>query len=97
MNKGIMPDSDDPVKTPIETEDAPKTVAELTDAEYHELSDAYLEYLVSELERVAEAQEGVDVEFSVRQPLLPVLNLTLRLAPLLTTSRPECSPSHSPT
>lgn len=64
--KGILPHTDDPAPPNVE-DNAPKAVpAELTDGEYHEVADAYLEVILSRLEEIAEKDEGVDVEYSVR-------------------------------
>lgn len=63
--KGILPDSSDP--TPPNVQDhAPKPVpAELTDEEYHELADEYLEVVLAQVEAMAEKNEAVEVEYSV--------------------------------
>lgn len=67
-SRGIMPDTDDPHGKASEPPAAPVSmnVAELSDGEYHELSDKYLDTVVSKLEEVQEQREGWDVEFSVR-------------------------------
>lgn len=64
--KGILPHSDDPAPPNVQASDAKAVPALLTDAEYHEVADAYLEVILSRLEELAEKDEGVDVEYSVR-------------------------------
>lgn len=43
-------------------------VAELSDSEYHELADEYLETVLTEFEKLQDTREDLDVEFSVRPP-----------------------------
>ncbi|TDZ67860.1 Frataxin-like protein [Colletotrichum trifolii] len=62
--RGIMPDTDDPQPKPHPQEEVKTSVAELTDAEYHDLADAYLDTVVTKLEEIQDAREGVDVEFA---------------------------------
>lgn len=38
--------------------------AHLTDAEYHEVADSYLEVILSELETLADKNEAIEVEYS---------------------------------
>ncbi|KAH6680033.1 frataxin [Plectosphaerella plurivora] len=65
-NRGIMPDTDDPHGKAVETPESPASmsIAELSDSEYHELADQYLDVVVSKLEEAQEKREGWDVEFS---------------------------------
>ena len=44
--------------------------AEITDAQYHELSDEYLENLLSKFEAAQDERDTLDVEYSV-SPILP--------------------------
>ncbi|GJC89819.1 frataxin, mitochondrial [Colletotrichum liriopes] len=62
--RGIMPDTDDPKVKDTPKDDVKMNVVELTDAEYHELSDAHLETIVTQLEELADAREGIDVEYA---------------------------------
>ncbi|GKT44683.1 frataxin, mitochondrial [Colletotrichum spaethianum] len=62
--RGIMPDTDDPKVKETPKDDVKMNVVELTDAEYHELSDAHLETIVTQLEELADAREGIDVEYA---------------------------------
>lgn len=64
--KGILPHSDDPAPPNVQDNEPKAVPAELTDSEYHEVADAYLEVILSRLEDLAEKDEGVDVEYSVR-------------------------------
>lgn len=66
QSKGILPHTDDPAPPNVEANDPKAVPAELTDGEYHEVADAYLEVILSRLEEIAEKDEGVDVEYSVR-------------------------------
>lgn len=65
---GLTPDSEDP--KPPQTESSSeghKAAADLTDAEFHEIADQYLNTLVLTLEEMAdsEAEKGLEVEYSV--------------------------------
>ncbi|KAK2053430.1 frataxin [Colletotrichum caudatum] len=62
--RGIMPDTDNPQVKDTPKEEVKMNVVELTDAEYHELSDAHLEAILTQLEEIADAREGVDVEYA---------------------------------
>lgn len=63
-HKGILPDSSDP-SPPNVQDNTPKPVpAELTDGEYHELADEYLEVVLAQVEALAEKNEAVEVEYS---------------------------------
>ncbi|KAF9878778.1 frataxin [Colletotrichum karsti] len=62
--RGIMPDTDDPQVKETPKEEVKRSVVELSDAEYHELADQYLETVVTKLEDLQDAREGVDVEYA---------------------------------
>ncbi|KAG8669575.1 hypothetical protein FPOAC2_08909 [Fusarium poae] len=64
--KGIMPDTEDPAKPLTETEQAEPTaaVAEITEQEYHEIADEYLDNIVNRFEELQDQREDIDVEFS---------------------------------
>lgn len=67
-SRGILPHTDDP-SPPNVQETTVKTVpAELSDSEYHELADEYLSIIQDRLEEVAEKNDKIDVEYSVRLP-----------------------------
>lgn len=61
----ILEDRD---RKPKASERSPVSVAasDITEAEYHQLADEYLETLLSKFEELQDAREDVDVEFSVR-------------------------------
>lgn len=63
-----MPDTDDPAKPLTETEQVEPTaaVADITEQEYHEIADEYLDNVVNRFEELQDQREDVDVEFSVR-------------------------------
>lgn len=66
-----MPDTSDPEPPQPEPHDAKDMSnahpAELSESEYHDLADQYLETLVSTMEEMAdrEAEKGLEVEYSV--------------------------------
>jgi frataxin len=62
----ILEDRDD--NKPKASEHSPVSVAasDITEAEYHQLADEYLETLLGKFEELQDAREDVDVEFSVR-------------------------------
>ncbi|KPM44267.1 hypothetical protein AK830_g2224 [Neonectria ditissima] len=62
--KGIMPDTENPAKPEPVAETPSFAVVELSDAQYHELADEYLENVVSKFEELQDAREDIDVEFS---------------------------------
>ncbi|KAF4462993.1 regulator of mitochondrial iron homeostasis [Fusarium albosuccineum] len=65
--RGIMPDTENPAK-PLEASEEPKTsvaVAEVTEGEYHELADEYLDRVLGKFEELQDAREDIDVEFSL--------------------------------
>ncbi|KAI8676691.1 Ferroxidase [Fusarium sp. Ph1] len=64
--RGIMPDTENPAKPLNESEDVQPSVAvaELTDGEYHELADEYLDNVVGKFEELQDEREDIDVEFS---------------------------------
>ena len=49
----------------------------LSQDQYHRLADAYIDALVEQLEELAERNEEVDVEYSVRLPYTPIPVSTL--------------------
>lgn len=80
--KGLSPDSSDP--KPPNTEDhnvgsGKQEPAHLSDAEYHEIADQYMNTLQLTLEEVADqdAQKGLEVEYSV-QTLRSTMSLCYR-------------------
>lgn len=66
-----MPDTEHPAKPLNETEEVQSTpaVAEITEKEYHELADEYLENVVNRFEELQDQREDIDVEYSVRTTL----------------------------
>ncbi|KUI58943.1 hypothetical protein VP1G_06163 [Cytospora mali] len=64
QHKGILPDSDDPTPPNVQDHDIKAVPAELTDGEYHELADEYLEVVLAQLESIADKNESVEVEYS---------------------------------
>ncbi|WYZ36887.1 hypothetical protein EsH8_II_000393 [Colletotrichum jinshuiense] len=62
--RGIMPDSENPQVKETPKAEIKMNVVELTDAKYHELADAYLDTVVTQLEELADARESVDVEYA---------------------------------
>ncbi|MBE3044991.1 hypothetical protein IMZ48_21015 [Candidatus Bathyarchaeota archaeon] len=59
------------VKDPVERERREAYVkAELSDKEYHELSDYYLDLICTKFEDLQDTRTEVEVEFAVRHPLL---------------------------
>ncbi|PQE17419.1 mitochondrial iron uptake protein [Rutstroemia sp. NJR-2017a BVV2] len=71
VRKGISPESEDPHPHEPESNAPHKQAAELTAAQYQELSEEYMNMVVEKLEELQEEREDVDVEYSAG-----VLNLT---------------------
>lgn len=63
-NIAILPDRD---TKPKEADPSPISfaAADITEAEYHQLADEYLETLLNKFEELQDAREDVDVEFTV--------------------------------
>ncbi|KAH7155077.1 hypothetical protein B0J13DRAFT_216943 [Dactylonectria estremocensis] len=62
--KGIMPDTENPPKATPKPETTAFTAVELSDAEYHEIADQYLDTVVGKFEELQDSREDIDVEFS---------------------------------
>ncbi|KAH6606683.1 mitochondrial iron uptake [Trichoderma cornu-damae] len=63
LRRGIMPDTSNPDKAATSTETT-FAVAELSDAEYHDLSDEYLHDLLEKFETHQDNGAPIDVEYS---------------------------------
>lgn len=62
--KGLSPESENPQPTATEpTSGAPKA-ANISDEQYEELSNEYIDLIVEKLEQLQEEKENVDVEYS---------------------------------
>jgi frataxin len=61
-----MPDTENPAKPLTEAEQVQPTaaVAEITEQEYHEIADQYLDNVVGRFEELQDQREDIDVEFS---------------------------------
>ncbi|KAK5997196.1 Frataxin-like protein [Cladobotryum mycophilum] len=64
LYKGIMPDTSTPTTKDSPTPETKYVVAELTDEEYHEISDNYLDNALAKFEQLQESREDLDVEYS---------------------------------
>lgn len=84
--KGILPESSEP-QPPKTDSSHGSSPAQISDAEYHEIADQYLDTLVLALEELSESRtDGLEVEFSVRPLCLSVsllLSLRSSFPPLL--------------
>lgn len=91
QKRGILPDSDDPAPPNVQDDGVKAVPADLTDAEYHDVSDQYLEVILSELETLADKNESIEVEYSVRTTLSRSFSKQLcPNIPTNTTSRRLC-------
>lgn len=66
VGKGLSPESENPKPKILESNPEPKQAAELSQEQYNELSDKYMDMMVEKLEELQEEREDVDVEYSVR-------------------------------
>ncbi|EJP62505.1 frataxin-like protein [Beauveria bassiana ARSEF 2860] len=64
LRKGIMPDTDSPVKEPLASPEPTYGAVELTEAEYHDIADAYLEGVLTQFEALQDTREDIDIEFA---------------------------------
>ncbi|UNI19945.1 Ferroxidase [Purpureocillium takamizusanense] len=62
--KGIMPDTENPVKEDTVKTEPSVGVAELSDTAYHELADQYLDTVLAKFEQLQDAREDIDIEYS---------------------------------
>ena len=68
--KGLQPDSSEPAPPNTEPHPGSGSAAQISDAEYHEIADQYLNSLVLATEELSERNsDGLEVEFSVRRLL----------------------------
>lgn len=65
-----MPDTDSPTPKESEPHDQPKQATTISEDEFHKLADAYLEEVLARVEKMQEAEEGIDIEYSVGHTLL---------------------------
>ncbi|KAF5714212.1 regulator of mitochondrial iron homeostasis [Fusarium mundagurra] len=64
--RGIMPDTENPAKPLNEAEEIHQNavVANITEQEYHDLADEYLDNVVGKFEELQDQREDIDVDFS---------------------------------
>lgn len=67
FHKGIMPDTETPGKEQSTTPTPPSYGAvELSESEYHDLADVYLDGVLTQFEALQDSRDDIDIEFSVR-------------------------------
>jgi len=64
VRKGLSPESENPQPNIAESNTPHKHAAELSDEQYQELSDEYMDMIVEKLEELHEEREDVDLEYS---------------------------------
>lgn len=68
--RGILPDAEDPPPREAESHEPNITSrTEITDEEYHQHADMFFDELVGRLEKMAESNEAMEVEYSVSRAL----------------------------
>ncbi|KND94382.1 Frataxin-like protein, mitochondrial [Tolypocladium ophioglossoides CBS 100239] len=72
--RGIMPDTEHPVKDDTAKAEPTYGVVELSDSKYHELADAYLDTVLVKFEQLQDSREDVDIEFSAGVMTITVAN-----------------------
>lgn len=60
-----MPETDRPSKEKTESTSTSYGVVELSENEFHEIADVYLENVLAQFEQLQETREDLDIEFSV--------------------------------
>jgi frataxin-like iron-binding protein CyaY len=94
LAKGLSPETDNPQPKEAETNDTASSAqpANITAAQYEELSDQYLDSLIQKLEQLQEESEEVDCEYSVGAAFLHCFKLPYHLmgmsADVAVTHRP---------
>lgn len=63
-----MPDTSEPANKPAAPTTTIPQPVELSDGEYHEVADMFLESALSKFEEIQDQSDSVDVEFSVSFP-----------------------------
>jgi frataxin len=98
QNRGILPDSDNPAPPNVQDDSVKPVPADLTDAEYHEVADNSLEVILAELEGLADKNDAIEVEYSVRTSPSPTRSHQFNSQNLLhaANQRPPANPSHLP-
>jgi frataxin len=64
--KSIMPDAENPAPPKTEETELPSVPTSISEEEYHEHADAYLNDLVERLEEAQEKDPQIEVDYSVR-------------------------------
>ncbi|QSZ31802.1 hypothetical protein DSL72_001371 [Monilinia vaccinii-corymbosi] len=64
LSKGLSPESENPQPKTLESNAEPKQAAALTQKQYNELSEEYMNTIVEKLEELQEERHDVDVEYS---------------------------------
>ncbi|XWX01858.1 hypothetical protein V2A60_009887 [Cordyceps javanica] len=65
LRKGIMPDTASPAKEPLASSPEPTYGAiELSESEYHDIADEYLEGVLTQFEALQDTREDIDIEFA---------------------------------
>ncbi|KAK3177346.1 Mitochondrial matrix iron chaperone [Lecanicillium sp. MT-2017a] len=62
--RGIMPDTENPAKNSSDAQPTTYGVVDLSESEYHEISDVYLENVLVKFEALQDTREDLDIEFS---------------------------------
>lgn len=65
-----MPETENPARPAAQPspESAAYTHIELSDGQYHEIADNYIETALSKFEELQDQSDAVDVEYAVRAP-----------------------------
>lgn len=61
-----MPDTESPAKDPNGAQSESYGMVDLSNDEYHEISDGYLENVLVKFEALQDSREDIDIEYSVR-------------------------------
>ncbi|KAJ6789101.1 hypothetical protein PWT90_00403 [Aphanocladium album] len=65
LRKGIMPDSASPAaKEPLASPEPTYGAIELSESEYHDIADEYLDGVLTQFEALQDTREDIDIEFS---------------------------------
>ncbi|ATY66203.1 mitochondrial chaperone Frataxin [Cordyceps militaris] len=65
LRKGIMPDTASPAKEPLPSSpELTYGAIELSESEYHDIADEFLEGVLTQFEALQDTREDIDIEFS---------------------------------
>lgn len=66
LRKGIMPDTESPAKQPPASPEPSYGTVDLSESDYHDIADEYLDGVLTRFEALQDTREDLDIEYAVR-------------------------------